>query len=957
MMMKMRNVTVRLASLALLGVITATSIPLGSLVPRAVAAESVVPQIVEMHLPTGQNLYIKEDHSRPIVTIDTWVKTGSVNETSTNNGVSHFLEHLLFKGTERHGPGTIDRILESRGAEFNAATSDDFTHFYITTAPDYFEEALALHGDMMTHAVIPVSELPQERKVVQEEINRANDNPSRQLYIALNKRMYGTHGYGFDTLGPKENIANIPREDILSYYHYWYQPRNFNTIIVGDISPEKAKALVEKTFPAPNFKPSDKYQAPTVEAVKPTQAPQALVLQNPNVSQAYLALAMPGPAQQNPDDVYALDLAMLALGSGKSSRLYRDLRENHPLVNSVSAGNYTQKYSGMVIIDVEAKPENLPTVKKEILSHLEELRNKGITADELAKAKTQYIKDFVFENETTDGTASAIGYNVTIGNLQDYRDHVSRVEKVTPEQIQATLKKYLDPNRAVMAEMLPSRLNADLKKEEAANLALLQASSQRLAKKDFYSDKLAQTPTGSNETVSSAKTVREAKNPITRTVLPNGLTLISKPIKDSSTLALKIFVKGGIGVQAKPGLASLVASVLMQGSQGRDAEATSRELESNGMSLSVAADDDYIEITGSAIAEDWGELSAVLQDVLTHPRFADKEIEKKKDQMRQAIGASRDNPSSVAFENLNLSLYPNHPYGDVGKRVEAGLDSITRQDLVDYYQRYFKPQNMVVALVGKVNPQATQNFLNALYPPCQGTCEPALTKVSPVPALKAPKTVVEEKAKLSAVWMAQGWLVPSIQEHWDYAALKVLNSLVGSGMSSRLFIDLREKQGLAYVVGSQYPSREQQSRYVMYIGTDPVNTDKVQAGFRHEIDRLKRQRVSTQELTEAKSKLIGAFALAHDTNISQAFYLGLYEALGAGYTFDDTYPDDIRAVTASDIQRVARRYLSGPSILSLVKPSPVDNASAAEQPKTDAKAETKTSAKAPVQKTHHKRNR
>lgn len=954
MMMKMRNVTVRLASLALLGVITATSIPLG--IPQAIAADAVVPHIVEMHLPTGQNLYIKEDHSRPIVTIDTWVKTGSVNETPANNGVSHFLEHLLFKGTELHGPGTIDRILESRGAEFNAATSDDFTHFYITTAPDYFEEALALHGDMMTHAIIPVAELPQERKVVQEEINRANDNPSRQLYIELNKRMYGTHGYGFDTLGPKENIANIPREDILSYYHYWYQPRNFNTIIVGDISPEKAKALVEKTFPAPNFKPSDKYHAPTVEAVKPTQAPQALALQNPNISQAYLALAMPGPAQQSPDDVYALDLAMLALGSGKSSRLYRDLRENHPLVNSVSAGNYTQKYSGMVIIDVEAKPENLDTVKKEVLSHLEELRNKGITADELAKAKTQYIKDFVFENETTDGTASAIGYNVTIGNLQDYRDHVSRVEKVTPEQIQATLKKYLDPNRAVMAEMLPSRLNADLKKEEAVNLALLQASAQRLAKKDEPSDQVAQT--SSKGPINSDKAVKDVRNPITRTVLPNGLTLISKPIKDSSTLALKIFVKGGTGVQSKPGLASLVASVLMQGSQGRDAEATSRELESNGMSLSVAADDDYIEITGSAIAEDWGELSAVLEDVLTHPRFADKEIEKKKDQMRQAIGASRDNPSSIAFENLNLALYPNHPYGDVGKRVEAGLDNITRQDLLDYYQRYFKPQNMVVALVGKVNPQTTQNFLNALYPPCQGTCEPALTKVNQVPPLKASKTVVEEKAKLSAVWLAQGWLVPSIQEHRDYAALKVLNSLVGSGMSSRLFIDLREKQGLAYVVGSQYPSREQQSRYVMYIGTDPVNTDKVQAGFRHEVERLKRQRVSTAELTEAKSKLIGTFALAHDTNISQAFYLGLYEALGAGYTFDETYPDDIRAVTSSDIQRVARRYLSGPSILSLVKPAAATaDASTGTQTKTESQGQAKSETKAPLQKAHRKRHR
>ena len=227
-------------ALSLLGVLSAESVPIVSLA----RAETITPTIVEARLPTGQNLYIKEDHSRPIVTIDTWVKTGSVNETAENNGVSHFLEHLLFKGTERYGPGQIDRLLESRGAQFNAATSDDFTHFYITTAPAYFEEALALHADMMTHAAIPPKELPQERKVVQEEINRADDNPSRQLYVELSRRMYGTHGYGMDTLGPKENIARIPRENILAYYHYWYQPRNFNTIIVGDIDPNKVKKLV-----------------------------------------------------------------------------------------------------------------------------------------------------------------------------------------------------------------------------------------------------------------------------------------------------------------------------------------------------------------------------------------------------------------------------------------------------------------------------------------------------------------------------------------------------------------------------------------------------------------------------------------------------------------------------------------------------------------------------------------
>jgi zinc protease len=882
-------------------------------------AETLTPKIVEYTLPTGQTLYIKEDHSQPIITIDTWVKTGSVNETAKINGVSHFLEHLLFKGTDKYKPGEIDRLLEARGSEFNAATSDDFTHYYITTATPYFEEALKLHADMMVNAAIPTTELPQERKVVQEEINRANDNPDRQLYTELSKLMYGKHGYALDTLGPKENIANIPRESILEYYHYWYQPQNFNTIIVGDVDPEKAKKLVASTFPAPPFVSPKDYKAPGVGPVAPPNAAQSKVLQNPNISQAYIALGMLGPAQQKPEDVYALDIAMLALGSGKSSRLYRALKESKPLATSVSAGNYTQKYSGLLVVKAEATPDNRDAVKQEILSQLRTLKAKGITQAELDKAKTQYLKDFIFENETTDGTASSIGYNVTIGSLQDYLDHVSNVEKVTLDKVQSALNQYINLNKAVMVELLPSSMEVNLKTETDTNLALLKGTP---APTETTAPATAQAATQPGQPQAPAQSDAKAQTVAPqKTVLPNGMTLISQPLKDSSTVAIKIFVKGGQGVESIPGTAALVSSVMMQGTQSRTAQAISRELESKGMSLIVSSDEDYIEITGSAIQEDLGELFVILKDVLNNPVFDDKEIAKKKEQIRQSIAASRDNPSTVAFENLTMALYPHHPYGNEGKRIEANLEKITRQDLLDYYHLYFEPQNMVASVVGIFDPNTVQNYLSSLYPECK-SCPKSAVEIPPVPKLAKDEVITEEKPQLSAVWMAQGWLVPPISAKKDYATLKVINSLIGTGMSSRLFVDLREKQGLAYVVGSMYPSREQESRFVIYIGTDPANTDKVRAGFTQEIKRLQTEPVSATELAEAKSKLIGSFALAHDTNINKAFYLGLYETLGAGYEFDATYPNLVEQVTAADIQRVSQTLLATPSVLSLVKPAP-----------------------------------
>ncbi|WP_373532299.1 M16 family metallopeptidase [Vampirovibrio sp.] len=865
-------------------------------------AQSVSSAVEEYKLPTGQTLYIKEDHSQPIVTIDTWVKTGSVNENKKINGVSHFLEHLLFKGTDQYKPGVIDRMLEARGSRFNAATSDDFTHYYITMATPYFEETLKLHANMMLNAAIPNSELPQERKVVQEEINRANDNPDRQLYVELAKLMYGQHGYSYDTLGPKENIANIPRKSILEYYHYWYQPQNFNTIIVGDVDPEKAKQLVTQAFPKPPFQSPKGYKAPSVELVTPPEAPQTKVIENPSISQAYFALGFLGPAQQKPEDVYALDIAMLALGSGKSSRLYQALREVKPLATSVSSGNYTQKYSGLIVINAESKPENREAVKQEILSQLRTLKEKGITPEELLKAKTQYIKDFVFENESTNGTASSIGYNVTIGSLQNYLDHVSNVEKVTLEKVETALNQYLNFDQAVLVELLPSSLKANLKTEDETNLALLKAADQKPAT-------VSQTP----------KSTTEAPVAVEKITLANGMVLLSKPRKDSATVALKLFVKGGQGVETIPGTATLVSTLMMQGTQSRTAEALSQELESKGMNLSVSTDEDFIEITGTAIQEDLGELFAIVKDVLNNPDFAPDEIAKKKEQIRQSIAASRDNPSSLAFENLSMALYPNHPYGNTGKRIEANLDQITRQDLLDYYHLYFSPQNMVVSAVGNFDSQTLQNYLNSLYPACSN-CERSVISTPAVPALTQSKTVSEQKPQLSATWIAQGWLVPPIRDEKDYVALKVLNSLLGTGMSSRLFVDLREKQGLAYVVGTMYPTREEQSRFVAYIGTDPGNTSKVQNGFSQEIKRLQKEPVTSTELSEAKSKLIGSFALAHDSNVNQAYYLGLYEIIGAGYQFDDQYTKLIEKITPADIQQVAQTYFSGPSVTSLVQP-------------------------------------
>lgn len=902
--------------------VSLTILPFSGVPLQAASPDSSA--IQEFVLPSGQTLYVKEDHDQPIVTIDTWVKTGSVNEVTENNGVSHFLEHLIFKGTDVYKAGEIDRILETKGAKFNAATSDDYTHYYITTASPFFEETLKLHASMLERASIPPDELTRERKVVQEEINRATDNPDHKRFDALSQLLYDGHGYSLDTLGPKENIAKIPRENILSYYQYWYQPKNFNTVITGDIDSAKALELVKKYFgETPNTKgataktqQTTAYAPPEVGRPHFPTSPKTKVIQDPSVTQAYFTLGFPAPSIEEQEDLFALDVAMLVLGSGASSRLYQALHEKTPLVTSVGSGNMTQKYSGILYVDAEMKPENREAFKQELMRQLKELKANGITTAELEKAKTQTIKDFIFHNEATEGVASSIGYNVTIGHLKDYTDYVANVQKVSQDDVKKALNRYLDFNKAVLVELLPPRKVA-INDQEEANLRYLAG---------------AVNPNPTTVTKNPAPTQVEAqKVEPTKEILSNGMTVLMKPMKDSKTVAIKIFVKGGQAAESVPGVSTLTAPLLMKGTRERTAEMISEELESKGMNLSISSHEDYVEVSGSAVSEDLGELFLLIQDVLNNPSFATDEIEKEKDHVKQAILSSWDSPSSLAMENLSLGLYPNHPYGNVGKRIESNLEGISRDQLVEYFNTYFAPKNMVVSVVGNFEPATVRKYLETGFDVARNSqpdVAKAIAKTPAVAPLVKAEVLEEKKPIKGATWIVQGWLAPTIDSP-DYVPLKVLNTLLGSGMSSRLFVNLREKQGLAYVVSSAFPTLEDRSNFFLFIGTDPKNRATVIDGFKNEIAKLKNEIITPQELQESKDKLRGAFALAHETNGSQSFYLAFYETLGVGYQFDEKYPGLIDKVTAADIQRVAKKYFSAPDVMSIVSP--------------DEKADTKAS--------------
>ena len=352
-----------------------------------IAAIMICPNVIwaadaqMFRLDNGQTVVIQEVRNNPIVTIDTWIKTGSIDEDDTNNGVAHFLEHLFFKGTTNHEPGEFDKILETKGAITNAATSKDFTHYYVTIPSKDFDLAMELHADMMMHPLIPRNEMEKERKVVLEEINKDLKNPSRILQENLNSMMYTSHPYKRKVIGKSEIIETITRDKVLEFYNKNYSPSNMITIVIGDVDTNYALERVKEVFNA-----DYKKQTKTIYQKELPITKQQKKVDYLKTESGYIVIGFRGTSITD-NDSYALDVLATILGDGRSSVLNQVLKEKKRLAFSVDAGNSTMRDDGIFYVSANFEPEKCKQVQTAIFDEIKKIQDKGITDEQLNLAK------------------------------------------------------------------------------------------------------------------------------------------------------------------------------------------------------------------------------------------------------------------------------------------------------------------------------------------------------------------------------------------------------------------------------------------------------------------------------------------------------------------------------------------------------------------------------------------
>ncbi len=841
-------------------------------------------------LDNGQTVIIKEVHDNPIVTIDTWIKTGSINENDTNNGVAHFLEHLFFKGTTKHPTGEFDRILEAKGAQTNAATSKDFTHYYITLPSADFQTAMDLHADMLMNPLVPRKELEKERKVVIEEISKTLDDPENKLYENMIGAFYTNHPYKRNVIGKKDIIENISRDEIMNFYNTWYNPSNMITVVVGDVDTQAALDLIKQNF---NKKETKNCKIPDYKMDKPVTK-QMEIDDRGNVKTGYMMVGFRGVPQEDRKDSYALDVLSVILGDGRSSKLYQAVKEQKQLAYSISAGHSSMKDDSILFIRANFIPANKDKLKKAIFTEIQKVSNGNFDEQDINTAKSIIERDTFYARESTSNIANELGYTTLVyGDSKYYDDYISNIKKVTKTDIIRVAKKYLNPDKAVISVMLPQ----NLQEEKVKKISNVEKKPPVVLKKD--------------------------KN-ITQYKLSNNTNLIINHNTLNDIVAIQIYAKGGNFLEKKYGTGSVMASAMMKGTKKYSALDLSQIMEQNGIKIVPAQSSDYFSISVKTTKNDLPLTFELLNEVVNNASFDAQEIERIKTEKIYAIQKSRDIPSSVAFEDFKTSIWQNTPYGVTGKVMEKTIPIIKREDVVSLYNNIFCPQNLVISINGNVDDNTVIDKISNIFYD-KKDCGSKKFEYSqyqnifkPLCANKTVKTAKDSEA----AWVVLGWLTDGVTEKdkRDLASLQVIDSILGSGMSSRLFSNLRGEQGLAYQVGSTFVPNVNQGVFAVYIGTNPSTAKHSKQELLKQIDRLKKEFVSDKELQEAKDKILGNFILSQETNMEKASSLGWFEVCSRGIDYINEFPKLIQSITAADVIKAANKYFDTPYVTVIVAP-------------------------------------
>src|SRR5881397_3128077 len=821
-------------------------------------------------------MVVQEDRSAPVASVQAWCATGSIDEDQhLGAGLSHILEHMLFKGTKTRRANEIAQKIQDVGGYINAYTSFDRTVFWIDVPKNGVSTALAVLSDAMMNSTLPPQEYAKEQEVIRREFAMGLDDPDRQAGLLLFATAYQRHPYRLPVIGEMEIYNQLTQEQVVQYYKTRYVPNNLTFVVVGDVEAEKVRqqlAELFKSYPEKSLKP-------VFVPAEPPQLGRREVHQEFSTELTHLSLAWHIPEVTNPD-VPALDLLSTILGDGRSSRLYRRVREEAGLAFSISAFSYTPGDPGLFGIDATVDPKKREPAEQLALRIVDEVKSAGVTADELEKAKKLTLSHHLGALTTMRGQASDIGSNwLLTRDLNFSRHYLDAIQKVTLDEIKRVAATYLTENNLTVISLNPKGSLAG--KAETAK------------------------PTAAGE--------------IQKFELSNGLRLLVREDPRLPIVAMGAVFRGGLLAETPQtnGVTRLMAKVLLKGTKTRTAEQIANEIEAVGGSISGEAGNNTFNVSLGVTEPDVKLGVELLSDVLLNATMPEKAIAREKEIQIAAIQQEEEQLTAVARNIMRQALFPQHPFALRANGSVESVQRLTQKDLLAFRDRYVVAKNGVIFVFGDVKAaDVKQLFEKALGGMKPG--ELALSDVHPATPLSGTAAVESRKDKAQGVIMV-GFRGASVSSP-DRTVLDLIDE-ASSDLGSRFFVRIREQMGLAYYVGANQMQGLVPGLFAFYLGTDPQKIEPVKTALLDEIHKLANDGLTSEELARAKKKLIGQQEIANQSNDSFGYQCALDEIYGLGFNYYKSLEHGVEAVSLDDIKRVAAKYFRDqPYVLATVRP-------------------------------------
>ncbi|MEH2178886.1 M16 family metallopeptidase [Nostoc sp.] len=896
-----------------------------SLLAKRIMPSTLTENVHKTVLENGLTVLTKEVHTAPVVTVQVWYKVGSRNEEPGVNGIAHQLEHMMFKGTKNR-PIQFGRLFSALGSDSNAFTSYDQTAYYGTVERNKLKALLVLEADRMQNSQIEPEQLASEKRVVISELQGYENSPEYRLNRAVMQAVFPNHAYGLPVGGTKADVEKFEVEQVEKYYRNFYSPDNAVLVIVGDFQTANALETIKEVFgKVPRQRAEGRGHGARGAGGAEEQRSRGeslsssspIVLRQPGAGRL-LQVVYPLPDANQPD-IPALDVMDYILTEGRNSRLYQALVESG-LASELTASVNSLRESGWYEVLVTAgSKQDLKKIDSMLSSAIANVAEKGVTSEEVERAKTQLTADVILSNRDITSQAMRLGTDETTVGDYNYTDrYLAAVRLVKPADVVAVINKYLTKEARTVGFFEPTQ-------KRITEVADKPDSAQ--TRENFS----AGAPVLFSEVIKYLPPVDLATDAIAQVLpdefkFPNGLRILLLPDRSTPTVTLSGYIQAGTEFDPdnRAGLAAFVAENLLNGTKSKDVLTIAKVLGERGASLNFQANREGVHIEGDSLADDLPILLEILADVMKNSTFPVKELELHRQQTLTELQQELDEPSEVARRVFVQSIYPKkHPLHTFP--TDESLQQIQRQDVIDFKAKHYRPDTTVLALVGDFDLDKVRSLLKNKFGDWEVSKKAPTLKYPPV---AIPEKIVSVNPVLPDKAQAVTYMGYTSINRYDprFHAALVLNQILGGDtLSSRLGAEVRDRQGLSYGIYSSFQVGKNVGTFLIEMQTSPEDSSKAIASTRQILQQIHQQGVTALEVETAKHTLISNYnvSLANPEELTDRILIN--EVYGLDKVELHSFTDKIQKVTLAQVNQAARELLhadqivvvtAGPSVLA-----------------------------------------